>query len=177
MRGIHRWRQYEVVNRSRSLHHMFRRNGWCIYICKKNIRVRTLRPVKYAHGSRFVLYYDDVIKWKHFPRYWPFVRGIHRSRWIPRTKASDAELWCLLIDLRLNKRLSKQWWGWWFETPSWSLWRHRNVVIIWYWSIFPQPSGLLHWHWHNYFASASEKPSRLWVYETHESEKKMKMCM
>ena len=22
---------------------------------------------------------DDVIKWKHFPRYWPFVRGIHRS--------------------------------------------------------------------------------------------------
>ena len=22
---------------------------------------------------------DDVIKWKHFPRYWAFVRGIHRS--------------------------------------------------------------------------------------------------
>ena len=40
--------------------------------------------------------HDDVIKWKHFPRYWPFVRGIHRSRWIPRTKASDAELWCFL---------------------------------------------------------------------------------
>ena len=41
--------------------------------------------------------HDDVIKWKHFPRYWPFVRGIHRwSRWIPHTKASDAELWCFL---------------------------------------------------------------------------------
>ena len=28
-----------------------------------------------------VLYaiHDDVIKWKHFPRYWPFVRGIYRS--------------------------------------------------------------------------------------------------
>ena len=25
------------------------------------------------------LYHDDVIKWKHFPRYWPFVRRIHRS--------------------------------------------------------------------------------------------------
>ena len=24
-------------------------------------------------------HYGDVIKWKHFPRYWPFVRGIHRS--------------------------------------------------------------------------------------------------
>ena len=23
--------------------------------------------------------HDDVIKWKHFPRYWPFVRGNHRS--------------------------------------------------------------------------------------------------
>ena len=40
--------------------------------------------------------HDDVIKWKYFPRYWPFVRGIHRSRWIPRTKASNAELWCFL---------------------------------------------------------------------------------
>ena len=25
------------------------------------------------------MYHDDVIKWKHFPRYWPFVQGIHRS--------------------------------------------------------------------------------------------------
>ena len=23
--------------------------------------------------------HDDIIKWKHFPHYWPFVRGIHRS--------------------------------------------------------------------------------------------------
>ena len=25
------------------------------------------------------LFHYDVIKWKHFPRYWPFVWGIHRS--------------------------------------------------------------------------------------------------
>ena len=25
------------------------------------------------------LCHDDAIKWKHMPRYWPFVRGIHRS--------------------------------------------------------------------------------------------------
>ena len=25
------------------------------------------------------LYHNDVIKWKHFPRYWPFMRWIHRS--------------------------------------------------------------------------------------------------
>ena len=28
------------------------------------------------------------------------------------------------FDLRLNKRLGKQSWGWWFETPSCSSWRH-----------------------------------------------------
>ena len=38
--------------------------------------------------------HDSVIKWEHFPRYWPFVRGIHRHRWISLTKASDAERWC-----------------------------------------------------------------------------------
>ena len=58
-----------------------------------------------ARCWRWVLYiksiksygHDDVIKWKHFPRYWPFVRGIHRSPVnFTYTKASDAELWCFL---------------------------------------------------------------------------------
>ena len=29
----------------------------------------------------------------------------------------------------LNKRLNKQSWGWWFETPSRSLWRHCNDIL------------------------------------------------
>ena len=29
--------------------------------------------------ARVIKDHDDVIKWKHFPRYWPFVRGNHRS--------------------------------------------------------------------------------------------------
>ena len=33
----------------------------------------------------------------------------------------------VFFDLRLNKRLSKQLWGWWFGTLSRPLWRHRNV--------------------------------------------------
>ena len=33
----------------------------------------------------------------------------------------------VFFDLRLDKRLSKQSWGWWFETPSRSLWCHCNV--------------------------------------------------
>ena len=33
----------------------------------------------------------------------------------------------VFFDLRSNKRLSKQWRGWWFETQSCPLWRHRNA--------------------------------------------------
>ena len=28
----------------------------------------------------FCIIHDDIIKWKHFPRHWPFVRVIHRWR-------------------------------------------------------------------------------------------------
>ena len=43
---------------------------------------------KYVNETSFTMKYtlkiggtshDDVIKWEHFPRYWPFVRVIHRS--------------------------------------------------------------------------------------------------
>ena len=39
----------------------------------------------------------------------------------PVTRSFD-----VFFDLRLNKRLGKQWWGWWFKTLSRPLWRHRN---------------------------------------------------
>ena len=42
----------------------------------------------------------------------------------PVTRSFD-----VYFDLRLNKRLSKQPWGWWFETPLWSLWRQCNVPV------------------------------------------------
>ena len=34
--------------------------------------------------------YDDVIKWKHFPPYWPFVRGINRSP----ANSPQKDQWC-----------------------------------------------------------------------------------
>ena len=48
-------------------------------------------------------------------------------RWIPLTKASDSELWCFLSSV--PEKTSKQSCGWWFETPSRSLWRHRNETF------------------------------------------------
>ena len=46
-------------------------------------------------------------------------------RWIP-TQRSVTQSFGVFFDLRLNKRLSKQSWDWWFQTPSSSLWRHLN---------------------------------------------------
>ena len=33
----------------------------------------------YLSSSISQIFHDDIIKWKHFLRHWPFVRGIHRS--------------------------------------------------------------------------------------------------
>ena len=39
-------------------------------------------------------YHGEVIKWKHFPRFWPFVQGINQSPVISPNKGGDLELWC-----------------------------------------------------------------------------------
>ena len=72
----------------------------------------------YISTSSCLIINDDIIKWKHVPRKWPFVREHTCDWWIPLTKDRDAELWCFL-DLSLNKWLSKQ-------SRSRSLWRHCN---------------------------------------------------
>ena len=47
------------------------------------------------------------------------------------TQRSVTRSFDVFFDLRLKKRLSKQPWGWWFETPSWSLWSQCNACS-WY---------------------------------------------
>ena len=52
----------------------------------------------------------------------PLCREFTGHRWIPRTKASDGELWCLrVLDLRLNKPLSKH---------SWRNRAHYDVIVM-----------------------------------------------
>ena len=49
----------------------------------------------------------------------PVTGEFHAQR--PGTRSFD-----VFFDLHLNKRLSKQSWGWWFEMLSRPLWRHCN---------------------------------------------------
>ena len=71
--------------------------------------------------------HDEVIKCKHFPHYWPFVRGIHRSPVNSPHKGQWRGALMFPLICALNKRLKKRSWGWLFETPPCSLWRHCNV--------------------------------------------------
>ena len=54
----------------------------------------------------------------------------------PVTRSFD-----VYFDLCPNERLSKQSWGWWFETLSRSLWRHRNVNEMWSLLTHPKFAG------------------------------------
>ena len=70
-------------------------------------------------------HHEDLIKWKHFPRNWPFVRGIHRSRWIPHTKPVTRSF-DVFFDLRLNN-------GWVNNREAGDLRRHHghyDVIVM-----------------------------------------------
>ena len=75
--------------------------------------------------TQIEIYHDDVIKWKHFPRYWPFMREFTGQRWIPLTRPVTRSF-DVFFDPRRNKWLSKQWGRRLIETPSCTSWRSCN---------------------------------------------------
>ena len=109
---------------------------FCYQLCTPkgvhNNYLGTEEPVTNPHtfhpfaGSVLTKSHDDVIKWKHFPCYWPLVRGIHRSLVNSPHKGEWRGALMLSLICALNKRLSKQWWGWWFETHR----THYDVTVI-----------------------------------------------
>ena len=60
---------------------------------------------------------------------WPVPGEFPTQR--PVTRSFD-----VFFALRPNKCLSKQSWGWWFETPSHPLWIHRNDISDPFWRSF-----------------------------------------
>ena len=57
---------------------MIKQSG--VNIAKMAQSLVELSSICSVHVRGDAVQHDDVIKWKHFPRNWPFVRGIHRSR-------------------------------------------------------------------------------------------------
>ena len=77
----------------------------------------------------------DVIKWKHFPRYWPFVWGIHRSSVnSPHKGQSRGALMFPLISACIN--------CWVNNREAGDLRRHRahyDVTVMTFTSIYNAP--------------------------------------
>ena len=76
------------------------------------------RHVSYIH--------DDVIKWKHFPRYWPFCVGNSPVTCEFLSQRPVARSFDVFFDLRLNKRLCKQSRRRWFHTRR----AHYDVTLM-----------------------------------------------
>ena len=82
-------------------------------------------------------------------------------RWIP-TQRPVRRSFDVFFDLRLNERLSKQWWGWWFETPSRPLWLHWNDAPL----CSPRPHTQEYWyvlHTDHYLYFGYICTLRLWI--------------
>ena len=110
--------------------------------------------------------HDDVIKWKHFPHYWPFVRGIHRS---PVNSPHKGQ-WRGALMFSLICALSKQSCGWWFETPSRSLWRHHVAIVFGIdidITLIPNCLELL-WYWLMHIIRLSHDLLKTIVWSTYE---------
>ena len=81
--------------------------------------------------------HDDVIKWKRFPRNWPFVMGINRSPMDSSHKGQrrGALLFSLICAWTNGWQSRRRW----FETSSCSFWCHC--------SIYPNHYNKT-WEWH-----------------------------
>ena len=96
--------------------------AWMMILGQGSLKSLTQR------GISSVYIHDDVIKWKHFPRLLALCAGNSSVTGEFPSQRPVTQSFDIFFDLRLNKWLSKQSWGWWFETPRCSWWRHCNVV-------------------------------------------------
>ena len=85
---------------------------------------------------------DGVIKWKHFPRYWPFLRGVqwspvnspHKAQW---RGAMMFSLICVWINGWVNNH----------EAGNLKRYRAHYDVIVMYLGILSQGHNTITWRW------------------------------
>ena len=109
--------------------HSWLRHSWTLLANRL-----TRDPKIVIHGNSCIILYihDDIMKWKHFPRYWPFVRRIHRSpvNFTHKGQLRGAlmfSLICVWINSCVNNCEVGDW-----RRQSRSLWSHCNVPGLTY---------------------------------------------
>ena len=99
---------------------------------RKNIRHFADEISKFIHCMNSIvfwlsLYSHKLVWWRHQMETFSALLTLCLGNSLV-TKGQWRGLWFFFY-LSLNKPLSKQLWGWWFEMPSRSLWRHCNGVF------------------------------------------------
>ena len=93
--------------------------------------------------------------WRHQMETFSALLAICAQR--PVTRSFD-----VFFDVRLIKRLSKHSRGWWFETLSHPLWRHRNVTRVTKWGVTIVTKSVDEWAQNGY--SQSRKSMYYWIF-------------
>ena len=77
------------------------------------------------------LFYIDIIPWKQFPDYSPFVRGIHQSPVDFATEGPVMQILNVSINVSLYKLIDNNWVAGDLRCPAVQLmWHHYNVCIF-----------------------------------------------
>ena len=105
-------------------------------ICRSHNQLSFWHVIPMDQSQQFIedwvtlIGHDDVIKWKHFPRNWPFVRGFHRSPVnSPHKGQWRGALMISLICAWMNGRVNTR------ETGDLRRYRaHHDVIIMLHWS-------------------------------------------
>ena len=83
------YRHFHYIERRSHCHHTF--IWWSLYLKRKSVYWdRAFVPIDEIYGYPTFRWHDGIIKWKYFPRNWPFVHGIH---WSP-VKSPHKGQWC-----------------------------------------------------------------------------------
>ena len=100
---------------------------------------RSTTAMMYSYGCRALRDFGDIrsvrLSWWHhhmetFSALLAIIAGKSPVTCEFPTKRPVTRNLDVSFDLHLNKRWSKQSWGWWFETASRPLWLHCNVAVV-----------------------------------------------
>ena len=83
-----------------------------------SMRVIMIIAIQNYRTAKCISTHDDVIKWKHFPRYWPFLRGIHRP-------ALNENKWHLWVKAHLLAMAWRQRWMYYKPVRPKARWHHH----------------------------------------------------
>ena len=125
--------------------------------CRKRFKILVTHIQGIHFRQSFLWYHDDVIKWKHFPRFWLFVWGIYRSPvYSPHKGQWRGALMFSLICAWIN--------GWVNNREAGDLRHHRahyDVIVKIYVVIQVHSYDLINWIWYNSWWSMESNQTTL----------------